>query len=104
MKNEKGLSLIEVLISSALGLFMLFTVLYFMGNILTRTTLLTKKVQLADELSNRVSDFIISNNFDSNNLNAMSFSKSTSSNGLNTFTARNNDFGISITQQAFAST
>ncbi|MED7788326.1 type II secretion system protein [Francisella sp. 19X1-34] len=102
--RNKGFTILEVLISSALVMFLFFTIFYTIGNIISRAILIEKKVELADELDDRVSDFMLSGTFNDNSLGNITFSKSSDlGESIQEFVATNPDMELTVTQRIYAS-
>lgn len=96
--NNKGFTIIEVLIIAALGLFTLMTAFYAIAN----TILTEKKVELVDQLEIRIDEYMLTGNFDNSSLVDISFSK-VSSGSIDEFTVTNNRFSIEVVKRAYAS-
>ncbi|KEI35284.1 hypothetical protein FRA_36c08520 [Francisella sp. W12-1067] len=101
MIRKKGFSLLEVLIASALVIFLLFAVFYAIGNLLSGSILAEKKVKLNSELDDRINHFFITGTFDDSTSGEMDFANSGESDSILTFTGTNSSYNISVTKRLF---
>ncbi|MBK2044757.1 prepilin-type N-terminal cleavage/methylation domain-containing protein [Allofrancisella guangzhouensis] len=101
MIRKKGFSLLEVLIASAITIFLLFTAFYAIGNLLSGSILAEKKVELADELDNRINHFFVTKVFDDSPSGEMTFANLGSNANIITFIGTNSIYNISITKRIF---
>lgn len=103
--DNKGFTLIEVLIAAALGVFLLFAVFYAVGSILSKAILTEKKIDLVNELDKRVDRFMLTGEFEEGTFEDMVFSEvSNSSPILFEFKAVNENFSLDITKKAYSTT
>lgn len=100
--KSRGFTILEVLISSALAMFLFFTIFYAIGNIISKAILIEKRVELADELDSRISDFMLTGQFDDSSTTNMSFSKAIGADNIQIFTAVNENFDLQIIKRAYA--
>ena len=103
MIRQKGITLVEMLISAAIVIFLLFTVFYTFGNILSESILIEKKVSLTNELDHRIKEYIISGEFDTSDDGDMSFNSLGVTNNIAEFKATNNNYNLDIEQKTFYS-
>ncbi|WP_052399178.1 hypothetical protein [Candidatus Francisella endociliophora] len=75
LKLIKAASLIEVLIAVGVLIFVSFVFFYVLSGSLTKSTLLTKKSRLSNELNQRVSEYMLSNSFEDSSIGSFSFSQ-----------------------------
>ncbi|WP_236939867.1 type II secretion system protein [Francisella uliginis] len=102
--KNKGFTILEVLISSALAMFLFFAVFYTIGNIISKAVLIENKVELADELDDRVNDFMLTGAFDDSSLGNITFLKSLSPGAsILEFVATNPDMSLTVTKRVYAS-
>jgi hypothetical protein len=102
--KNKGFTILEVLISSALAMFLFFAVFYTIGNIISKAILMEKKVELVDELDNRVNDFMLTGTFDESAIGDITFSKSSNlGESIQEFIATNPDMALTATQRIYTS-
>lgn len=99
--NKKGFTLIEVIIAAAVGVFLLFTVFYMIGNILSKAILTEKKVELVSELDSRVDEFMLTGEFDDSELGDMTFVEGLRSGSVFEFAGSNSDFSLNIIKRAY---
>lgn len=74
-QKQKGISIIETLIAVSILLFLFFAAFYTLGNILGGTVLTEKKVELVNELDDRVEDYMLTGDFDENASGDITFSR-----------------------------
>ncbi|API86151.1 PilW family protein [Francisella uliginis] len=101
IKRHKGLSLIESLISSAIGLFILTSSFLVINSTLMTSVTSEKKVQLSQELDKKVDSYILTGKFDKNSTqqgNDFLKVKGSSSN-LVKFVGENKESGITVSKE-----
>ena len=103
MKNNKGMTFIEVMISIAILLFLFFAVFYTLGNVMSGAILAEKKVELINELDTRVNQYGVTGNFDTASSNGMVFSELSISDMVKEFVAENQTYGLSVLKRSYAS-
>lgn len=102
--KNKGFTILEVLISSALAMFLFFAIFYTVANIISKAVLIEKKVELADELDNRVCNFMLTGVFDDSSIGNITFSKSQNlGQSIEEFVATNPDMSLTVAKRVYAS-
>lgn len=100
IKRHKGLSLIESLISSAIGLFILTSSFLVINSTLMTSVTSEKKVQLSQELDKRADSYILTGKFDKNSAEGNSFLKTKgSSSNLVKLVGQNKESGITVSKE-----
>ena len=103
MKKNKGITFIEVMIAVAILLFLFFAVFYTLGNVLSGGILAQKKVQMINELDNRVNHYDVTGDFDSATSNGMTFTETSISSMVKEFVISSQAYGMSVIKRSYAS-
>jgi type II secretory pathway pseudopilin PulG len=98
--KQKGLSLIESIISSALILFILSASFLVINSTITTSFISEKKVLLAEQLDKKINQYVLTGRFNATTIANNTFSEVKSSNSkLAKFIGKNKDFGIIVSKE-----
>jgi prepilin-type N-terminal cleavage/methylation domain-containing protein len=102
--SQKGFSLVEVMIAASIGVFLLFSTFYVLGNIMTKIVLVEKKVEMINELDKRIGLYMLTGEFNDEASLGMSFSVLDVEGGsLKEFKVTDSDFGLEVTKMSYVS-
>lgn len=98
--KQKGLSLIESVISSGVMLFVLSSVFLVINSTITTSVSIEKRTLLAEQLNRRIDNYILTGRFDTTSVENKDFSQSKSSNSkLAKFVGKDKEFGITVSKE-----
>ncbi|AIT09887.1 hypothetical protein LO80_07840 [Candidatus Francisella endociliophora] len=102
IRKSQGVSLTETLISMTILLFASFASFSLLTSNAAKTNLIEQKVNLANQLDERVNEYLISNNFNDGSSGNTSFSQqSIEGTGLSEYSAIDSVSGLNVSQKAF---
>ncbi|WP_052399173.1 type II secretion system protein [Candidatus Francisella endociliophora] len=101
MKNNKGFSMIELMITVVLIVFLLFAVFYAISSVISGSILTEKRVELTNQLDKRVNEFMVTGEFDTSDADGITFAKLDSDDEVAEFSATNEAFSLTIIKRAF---
>ncbi|WP_150466781.1 type II secretion system protein J [Francisella sp. SYW-9] len=100
IKRQKGLSLIESVLSSVIGLFILTSSFLVINSTIMTSVTSQKRVQLNQELEKKIDHYILTGNFNSTSIQGNEFLKSKASNSsLVKFVGKNKESGIAVSKE-----
>nr|WP_235261373.1 hypothetical protein [Francisella sp. FSC1006] len=100
LRKQKGLSLIESVISSGLVLFMLSSSFLVINSTIKTSVNTEKKTLLAEQLDKKIDYYILTGRFSTSSVDNNTFTQTKSSNSkLAKFIGKNNDFGITVSKE-----
>lgn len=100
IKFQRGMSLIETIISSSILLFILSTSFLVINTTIGTTSVIEKKMQLSQNLDSKIDRYLITGKFNHAYNQSNEFKQVKSSNPkIAKFEAKNKDFNIKITKE-----
>ncbi|WP_245323083.1 hypothetical protein [Francisella sp. LA112445] len=100
ISRQKGLSLIESVLSSVIGLFILTSSFLVINSTIMTSVTSEKRVQLNQELDKKIDHYILTGDFNKSPTQGDEFLKSKSSDpSLVKFIGKNKDSGITISKE-----
>jgi hypothetical protein len=100
IKRQEGLSLIESVLSSMIGLFILTSSFIVINSTIMTSVTSQKRVQLNQELEKKIDHYILTGSFNNTSIQGNDFLESkTSNSSLVKFVGKNKESGITISKE-----
>ncbi|MEY8702743.1 type II secretion system protein [Francisella philomiragia] len=98
--KQKGVSLVESIISSGLILFVLSSSFLIINSSITTSVITEKKTQLIQQLDKKIADYILTGRFNDQTIGDDYFSqKKVNDSKMIKFVAKNKDFNICVSKE-----